>query len=240
MSQYVETPTKAMEAGGAIGLHLRVKFSSGKIALAGISDKDVGVAEAQAFASGEWIAVRLPSAQGTVKMIAAGAIAQGATVCTAASGKVNVASALSLVIGVAMEAASANGDTIEVQRTGFVDTPLQSLIAGGALAINLRVKFSSGKLALAGITDKDIGVVQVAAAQDLDVIGVRLPSAPGTVNMVAAAAIAQGAVVFTAASGKVSVSATTAFALGIAMEAASGNGEVLEVLRTGFGDTAVS
>lgn len=121
----------------------------------------------------------------------------------------------------------------------FVEGPIKMFTAGAAIAKHLRVTLSSGKLAAAGITVREIGTLEEASFADLDVRGVRLRTAPGTVRMVASAAISQGALVYTAASGKVGPSASTAFIIGTALEAAAADGDVIEVLRNTHGDTAV-
>jgi hypothetical protein len=114
MSQYVETPTKAFTTGGAIAQHLRVAFSGTTIAAAGVGDIEVGTMVDAALAAGP-ATVRLRSAQGTAKMVAAGAIAAGAAVYSAAAGKVNDVASMYRV-GIALDAATADGDVIEVLR----------------------------------------------------------------------------------------------------------------------------
>lgn len=119
MSQFVEGPTKTLVAGGAIGQHLRVKLVSGQLALAGagVSDEpiEVGTMHNATFAAGEPVAVRTRNAQGTVKMIAAGAISAGVEVFGAADGKISATSS-GAAIGISMEAATADGDVIEIMR----------------------------------------------------------------------------------------------------------------------------
>ena len=124
MSQFVETPIKAFTAGGAIGQHLRVKLTAGKLAVAGITDKEVGTIIQAAFADGDVVGVRLRTAQGTCKMIAAATgITVGAEVYTAASGKISHTYATSSYpIGMALEASTADGDVIEVLRNSHGDT----------------------------------------------------------------------------------------------------------------------
>ncbi len=115
MSQTHDSFCVTFEAGGAISQYARVKITSGKLAVAGIYDADIGVAERQAFADGDVIPVRLLNSP-TQKVIAAGAISQGAYVYTAANGKVSATKAAgSHFRGVALEAASADGDIIEIQ-----------------------------------------------------------------------------------------------------------------------------
>jgi len=123
MSQYVESATKMFTAGAAIAQYARVKFSSGKVVEAGLTDRELGTAEQQAFASGDIIAVRLRTAQGTCKMIAIEVLSQGALLYTEASGKVqDTVQATSFLVGTALEAATANGDIIEVLRNTHGDT----------------------------------------------------------------------------------------------------------------------
>jgi hypothetical protein len=112
MSQFVETPTKAFPAAAALGLYLRVTLTSGQAALAGAGTAGIGTIDTPSFAAGEPCTVRLWSAQGTRKMVAAGAIASGAPVYAAAGGKVSSTGAL--CVGRALEVAGADNDIIEV------------------------------------------------------------------------------------------------------------------------------
>lgn len=83
-------------------------------ALAGATDQDIGVTM-QAGVSGDVVSVAYVNKQGTHKAIAASSITLGAKVHTAASGKVNDTQATgSFLRGLAMEAANADGDIIEV------------------------------------------------------------------------------------------------------------------------------
>jgi hypothetical protein len=161
MGQYVETPTKGLVASAAIGQFLRVKLNSTvtingvaepAYAVAGAADwnVEVGTVEEQSFASGELHAVRLRSAQGTRKMVAAAAISSGAALYAAAGGKVT-STAAGPQIGIALQAASGSGSIIEClyfppAPMHFVDltdvaalTPVQGDVpyigAGGALAM---------------------------------------------------------------------------------------------------------
>lgn len=113
MSQYVDTRCKAFTCGAAIAQYLRVKFSSGKMAAAGAADLSIGTMEEASFADLDVRPVRLRSAMGTRKMVANGAITQGAPVYGAASGKIS-ATVGPCPEGIALEAAAADGDVIEV------------------------------------------------------------------------------------------------------------------------------
>lgn len=99
-----------------------------------------------------------------------------------------------------------------------------------AIAQYLRVKLSAGVLAAAGLTDAGIGIAtrRIEASVPGDVM---LNTCEGTVPMVAAVAISSGDTVYTAASGKISnVQGAGSYELGVALEAASGDGSVIEVL----------
>lgn len=91
--------------------------------------------------------------------------------------------------------------------------------------------------ALAGATDVDIGVTMVAGVSG-DVVAVSLFSKQGTHKAIAASSLTKGALVHTAASGKVNdTKATGAFLRGVAMEAAGADGDIIEIVPC-IGDTA--
>lgn len=102
---------KTFNAGGAIGAHELVKMSTGDVVQNTDEGVVVGAAE-YAVAQNAPVAIRLFNAGGTIHCIADAAITQGAAVYAAASGKVSPAG--TLIIGYAMEAATADGDVIEV------------------------------------------------------------------------------------------------------------------------------
>lgn len=113
MSQYVEAAVRQFTANAAIGQFLRVTvLSTGKVALAEAGQMGVGTTENPATASDEIVGVRLNNAHGTRKVVANGAISEGSLVYAATSGKVG--SSGTVCYGVALEAATADGDIIEV------------------------------------------------------------------------------------------------------------------------------
>jgi predicted RecA/RadA family phage recombinase len=115
MAKFQEGPVASFTAGGAIGQHILVKYSTGKLAAAGLGDEFIGSIEAEAFADLDVRPVRLRSAQGTIKCVASGAFSQGAIVYGRAAGKVDDISTSSAVrVGMAMEAATAASDIVEV------------------------------------------------------------------------------------------------------------------------------
>jgi hypothetical protein len=120
----------------------------------------------------------------------------------------------------------------------WVDGSTRSFTAGAAIARFLRVTLSGGKLAAAGATTKELGVLRDAAFADGDVKAVLLRNKEGTIPMLANAAIAVNAQVWTAASGKVGAATTGAFLVGTALTAAAADGDQIEVLPNIHGDTA--
>lgn len=113
MSQYTEAAVRQFTANAALGQHLRVTtLSTGKVALAEAGQMGVGTMENVATAADELVGVRLNSAHGTRKVVANGAISEGSLVYCASSGKVGSSGTVSY--GVALEAATADGDVIEV------------------------------------------------------------------------------------------------------------------------------
>lgn len=116
----------------------------------------------------------------------------------------------------------------------YVDPGYRTFVAGAAIGRHLRVKLTTGKLSLAGLgaTDNlvELGTIEDAAFADGDVRNVSLRNKQGTVKMVASAAITLGASVYGAANGKIS-SSSSGSPLGIALEAASGDNSIIEVLR---------
>lgn len=120
MAEQVDTPTRTFTAGAAIAQYLRVKLSSEKLAVAGATENDIGTIDRDVFADGDKVAVRLRNAQGTRKMVAAGAIALHADVYGAAGGKVDDV-ANENHYGIALTAAAADGDIIEVLQYTLAD-----------------------------------------------------------------------------------------------------------------------
>jgi len=142
-TQYVETPTKSFAGGAALGQYRRCKLSSGLLQYAGSQDLSIGTLEAATFADTNFASgytngtLRLSTAQGTRIMVASEAIAAGANVYGAASGK--IAASGQILEGVAMEAASADGDLIEVmpiQATGLGANFTEVVTATNVIAAN--------------------------------------------------------------------------------------------------------
>jgi hypothetical protein len=112
----------------------------------------------------------------------------------------------------------------------YVESPTKTFVASGALGQYLRVKDNgSGQLSLAGASDVGLGVLELPTFAAAEPATVRLHTAQGTRKMVASEAFATAfATVYAAASGKVATTGT--LIVGIAMETASGDDSVFEVL----------
>lgn len=132
MSQYKEGPCGTDTAAAAIAQFLRVK-TTGALAVAGAADVELGTMELPALAAGD-ATVRYRTAAGTVKMVASEAITAGASVYAAASGKVGASG--TLLVGTALDAATADNDVIEVLRdTASNQNTVTAYAANGALTI---------------------------------------------------------------------------------------------------------
>ncbi len=135
MSQYVETPCKAFSCSGAITEFLRVKTPA-SLAVAGATDVELGTLEEEAFAANDVRAVRLRTAQGTCKMVAKTSFSAGATLYGASGGMVDDVDNGNR-IGIALEAATALNDVVEVMRSpgayGIGVKSMESHAAGDTL-----------------------------------------------------------------------------------------------------------
>ncbi len=110
----------------------------------------------------------------------------------------------------------------------FVESNTKAFTAGAAIASYLRVVLTAGKLAAASASQKMLGTIDRDTFADGDVVAVRLRTATGTRKMVASEAISAGARVYAAASGK--VAADGSIVEGVALEASTADGDVIEVM----------
>lgn len=147
MAERNDTGERSFACTGAIAEHLRVKMSSTSVAVAGATDVCVGTLRDASFASGDVRTVLLRSKAGTQKMVASEAITAGNPVYAAASGK--VAGSGTVYEGIALCAAGANGDVIEVMVTPNVD--ISTAIAGTtAVGFTVDSDASTPKIKLMG------------------------------------------------------------------------------------------
>lgn len=114
MSQQFDTLLRPMTAAAAIPQFALVGVnSSGEATLNGLAGRAIGVAQREAFAAGDVIPVKL--FYQTYKVLAKEALAAAATLYSEAGGKVqDTAEATALPVGIALEAATADGDVIEM------------------------------------------------------------------------------------------------------------------------------
>jgi len=112
-----------------------------------------------------------------------------------------------------------------------------TLIAGEALAVNRRVKLSSGEAVYAGLGEAHIGVTMAAAASGAPV-SVWPSNAEGTVIVTAASSFALGATLYGAASGMVDDAASGSPQY-IALEAATALNDEVEALPVPITASAV-
>ena len=109
---------RTFTASGAITAHARVKVTAAssttppQCELATIGEQHVGIAE-YAAATGELVSVKIRNYNGSVEAIAASSVAVGAALYGATGGKIASTSS-GTTIGFALEAATADGDIIEI------------------------------------------------------------------------------------------------------------------------------
>jgi hypothetical protein len=118
MSQQNDTGFVTGIAAGAIPQFARVKETStaGTYDVAGLADRSAGIAQRAAFAAGDPLTIALWNKPGTFKAIAKEAFARGAKLYSEAGGKLqDTAETTSFAEAVALEAATAENDIVEVR-----------------------------------------------------------------------------------------------------------------------------
>lgn len=120
----------------------------------------------------------------------------------------------------------------------FVNGPKTFQVGTGGVNPYCLVKFSSGKVVAntATATDDPIGVALNEKDAD-EYAAVQFLGKDGTVELKAGGAISQGADVYAAADGEIQALPAAAAdyrKIGIALEAASGDGSIIEVLPYDF------
>lgn len=149
MSQQNDSGFMSIVAGAARAVNLRVYNSSGTWTTADATHGGVGVQQQASLAATDIVTLKAISAPGTVKMVASGVIAIGATVYAAAAGK--IADTGTIVEGIALEAAGADGDAIEVVPIHNRDVSTATT-GTTAAAFEVDSDASTPKIALAGQT----------------------------------------------------------------------------------------
>lgn len=138
MSQYFQGPTRTFAVNSALGQHLRVVETAGYLALAGSTTVELGTLENPVVSGDTVAAVRLRTAQGTQKFVASEAITRGNPFYAAANGK--VAASGTVLLGIALETTTADGDVFEGLRRQETS---DSAAAGGTTASAFEVNSDS-------------------------------------------------------------------------------------------------
>jgi hypothetical protein len=113
MSQQVESRTRTFAAGAALAQYRFVHLSAGVLAYGAADSTDVvGSLARPSLAANDLVPVDLIGCQGTRKVVALTLINLGAACYAAANGK--VAATGTVLRGIALEAAAADGDVIEI------------------------------------------------------------------------------------------------------------------------------
>lgn len=125
----------------------------------------------------------------------------------------------------------------------WINGPRNFQAGSGGVTAGRLVKLSSGKVVhnTATATDDPIGTAVSTGAEN-DYVTVQFLAKDGTLEMCAAGAITSGAEVYAAASGKIQALPATAATyrkIGIALQAASGDGSIIEVLPYDYQATTV-
>lgn len=111
---------------------------------------------------------------------------------------------------------------------------IRTFTANGALGAKVRVKLTAAsattppQVEVAGAGEQHIGITEFAAA-DTELVAVKLRTFPGTHEGIASEALAVGAILYAAASGKIK-DTSDGTAIGIALEAATANGDIIEFI----------
>jgi hypothetical protein len=122
----IEGPTYTFTAGAALEPNRRVKIKAATITMpseveyAGAGEQHIGITEIRAV-SGALVPVRLRTASGTFEGVASSSFSAGATLYGAASGKVSDTSS-GTALGIALEAAAADGDIVECLQDAILST----------------------------------------------------------------------------------------------------------------------
>jgi hypothetical protein len=111
---YVDGNAITRDAGEALQPYRLVKLSSGEAVYADSGDTPIG-ATCETVPDGKQTKIVLLNKQGTIQLEAAGAISANATVYCKDNGEIDDVDAGSdVAVGIALEAATADGDIIEV------------------------------------------------------------------------------------------------------------------------------
>lgn len=193
-------PIYSLPVSGAVGKYLRVILSAGVLALAGTTDLELGVTAAASFTADTVLATRLRNAQGVEVMTASVAITAGNSVYAGASGK--VAATGTILIGTALDAATADGDHIRVIRTGTNSSTAIGVATGTSLAVTAGITSSGATGAGIGYATGAGGAVSQLTDRTT---GVTLNTLSGAITTQATSLAAAAEVTFTVTNSTVAV-----------------------------------
>lgn len=162
MSQMTDGAVKSFPNTAALLCNRRVVMSAGVLAYASALQVELGILEDTQFATTNSVnaPVRLRTAQGTAKMVASEAISQFAPVYAAANGK--VAASGTILLGYALEAASADLDVVEVLRGTTASSPIAGIASGYKIARGQQTTVTATDTIVTGLAT----VVAVVACMD--------------------------------------------------------------------------
>ncbi len=161
MSQHYYGPTRSFASTAALNRFRRVALTAGVLAYAGATTAGLGTLEVATTTVDQVGSVRLWNAEGTRQMVADGAISANADVFAAADGKITASG--SVKIGVAMQAASIDGDIIEVL-PAVATPPIPAEVAAAGSAQGDAAALTAGALNSVSAADGTKGVVLPDAA----------------------------------------------------------------------------
>jgi len=124
----------------------------------------------------------------------------------------------------------------------YVDTNERTFTASAAIAQYALVTYANtGKVAATGLAERPIGVAMRAAFADGDEIAVKLLTGAGTFKGIAKEASAIAATLYTEVGGKLQDTAeSTSLPVGIALEAATAENDIIEWLPLHYGGVAAT
>jgi len=132
MSQYIDGNYKTFTSGEALAIYCRVKYSAGTVVYADAGEPYIGITM-EAVATATPVTVRLRTASGTCKVTAAGTFSTAAQLYGADDGEVDDVAA-GQVFGMALEAATADGDIIEAIPAVDNASPSYDMVFGPVLS----------------------------------------------------------------------------------------------------------
>ena len=167
MSQWNIGPTKSFPSQVAMANRSRVILSGGLLVLAGVNDRELGVIEqattVPTYGAATFnVPVRLRTSPGTEKMIANAAIAANGLCYAGPNGTVDATG--TILIGVALQASSAQNDIIEVLRISTTVAPVSGVVGGLKVAYGQKTTVTAADTVATGLTT----VLAVVASLESD------------------------------------------------------------------------